>query len=249
MSASSKSVQALAKFIAYVLGRHPDEFGLIPDELGFVKIKELLKALHEEPGWTYVRPDHLNELQFSSATNVIEIQDEKVRARERDRLPRHVIPEKLPGVLYTTVRRRAYPFVHDQGLRALPQSRIVLSSHNEMARRLGKRIDAHPVLLTVQVSLAQSAGTQFNQYGDKLFVADFIPTSALQGPPLPKTPYGKRTAPEPERPRTPGSYFPDAAAIEDPGATTGRPTHRKEKDWKKGRRAARRHKERQRRGT
>ena len=30
-----------AKFLAYILGVHPDEFGLVPDKEGFVKIKDL----------------------------------------------------------------------------------------------------------------------------------------------------------------------------------------------------------------
>jgi len=46
-----RSPQNLAKMLAYVLGRRPDEFGLIPDAEGFVRIKDLLKALHEEEGW------------------------------------------------------------------------------------------------------------------------------------------------------------------------------------------------------
>lgn len=249
MNPPSKSVQTLSKFIVYVLGRRPDEFGLIPDELGFVKIKDLLKALHEEPGWSYVRPDHLNELQFSAATNVVEIEKEKVRARERANLPQTRTPDKLPGLLYTAVRRRAYSVVHDQGLRAPFPPGIVLSSHNEMAARLGKRIDGHPVLLTIQVPAAKSAGAQFRQYGEALFIADFIPAGAMQGPALPKTPPKPKSAPETERAKTPGSYFPHASVIEEPGVTTGSSARRKKKEWKQDRRAARRYKERQSRGT
>ena len=46
-----KDPKQLAKLLNYALGRDPDEFGLVPDESGFIKIKELLKALHEEDGW------------------------------------------------------------------------------------------------------------------------------------------------------------------------------------------------------
>ena len=60
-----KSSEKLAKFLHYVLGRHPDEFGLVPDADGWVKIKELLNALSEESGWGYVRTSHLNEIMLT----------------------------------------------------------------------------------------------------------------------------------------------------------------------------------------
>jgi hypothetical protein len=56
----AKSPQSLAKLITYILGRRPDEFGLVTDTEGFVKIKELLKAITEEAGWKYVRRSDLN---------------------------------------------------------------------------------------------------------------------------------------------------------------------------------------------
>ena len=36
-----RSPKQLAKFLNYVLGRRPDEFGLVMDKDGFVKIKDL----------------------------------------------------------------------------------------------------------------------------------------------------------------------------------------------------------------
>ena len=42
------SPKQLAKFLNYVLGRRPDEFGLVTDKEGFVKIKDLIKATSEE---------------------------------------------------------------------------------------------------------------------------------------------------------------------------------------------------------
>ena len=56
-----KHTQKLAKFLDYVLGRNPDEFGLVPDEQGYVKIKELLKALNQEEGWRHLRLANINE--------------------------------------------------------------------------------------------------------------------------------------------------------------------------------------------
>ena len=52
--AKRRSLEQLAKFISYILGRNPAEFGLVLDSDGFVKIKEFLKAVSEEEGLKYV---------------------------------------------------------------------------------------------------------------------------------------------------------------------------------------------------
>jgi putative RNA 2'-phosphotransferase len=52
----------LSRLMIYILGYRPDEFGLVPDPGGYVRYKELLQAIHEEPGWGYVRQSHFNEI-------------------------------------------------------------------------------------------------------------------------------------------------------------------------------------------
>ena len=48
--------------MVYMLGYRPDEFGLVPDPEGYIPYKNLLQAIHEEPGWGYVRQGHFNEI-------------------------------------------------------------------------------------------------------------------------------------------------------------------------------------------
>lgn len=83
----TRSPQNLAKMLAYVLGRRPDEFGLIPDAEGFVKIKDLLKALHEEAGWGYVNESHLRQVLITVPAPAFEIDAQRIRARLRESLP------------------------------------------------------------------------------------------------------------------------------------------------------------------
>ena len=70
-----RSPKQLAKLIDYVLSRRPDEFGLVIDSEGYIKIKELLKALNEEKGFRHVRRSHLNEILYSIANPPFEIAD------------------------------------------------------------------------------------------------------------------------------------------------------------------------------
>ena len=172
---------------AYVLGRRPDEFGLVPDRHGFVKTKTFLKALHEEPGWGRIRQGDINELLVSLSDAPVELDAERIRAVEGSGESGHLEPApELPPLLYTCVRRRAYPRVHRHGISPSHDPHVVLARDEAMARRIGQRSDSQPVVLTVQTREAVSRGTQFLSAGRLLFCADYIPAGTFTGPPLPK---------------------------------------------------------------
>ena len=184
--AQQKNLKKLSKLISYVLGHKPAEFGLVPDRDGFVKIKEFLKAVCEEEGLRYIRKSHINEILTTLSHPPIEIKDNYIRATHRDQLSKHNPAQTLPKLLYTCVRRKAYPFVLDKGIFPTGYSRVILSSEPEMAERMGKRKDRMPVLLTVQTQKSLEKGTLFYEAGDTLYLADAIQTGCFTGPALPK---------------------------------------------------------------
>lgn len=248
MTSHFHDIKRLAKLITYVLGRRPDELGLIPDSQGFIKIKTLLKAVHEEPQWSYLRLSHLQELAISLQPSPIEINDNLIRANDRSGLPQPTSPSQLPKLLYTAVRRRAYPHVAANGITSADDSWIVLSSEEAMARRLGRRTDNDPVILTVQTGAFQSSGIEYRQYGSALFICKRIPLGTFSGPPLPKE-RPASSAPSDkgqklDKPKTPGSFFPDPESIWEDGRETPRRRDKKEKTWQKDRRLARKEKQR-----
>lgn len=236
----------LAKFLDYILGRRPDEFGLVPDGEGFIKIKDLLKVMHEEEGWGYVHQGALNEVVVSLPDAPVEIADTRVRAVNRDLLPVSTVPDSLPKLLYTAVRSKAHPVVVENGilpLGGLPY--VVMSSDRAMALRIGRRIDAAPVLLTVQVEWAAQSGVEIQQFGEKLYLAESIPVGAFTAPPLPKEisePKPKKKASEEiARAKTPGSFMLDLADIEEK-ASVRRERKKKEISREKERRHMRKQK-------
>ncbi len=206
--AKLKSPQRLAKFLAYILERRPDEFGLVPDPDGFVAIKELLKAVHEEEGWRWIRQSHINEVLVTLPDPPIETSDKRIRARDRSRLPVHDPEMNPPPHLYTCVRQRAHPVVLEKGIRPAGAPHVILSSIREMALRIGGRSDPAPVTLTVQVEKCERKGVRFRRAGETLFLADFIPMGCFMAPPLPKEKAeAKKTSAPPEAPKTPGSFL------------------------------------------
>ncbi len=207
----TRSPRNLAKMLAYVLGRRPDEFGLIPDADGFVKTKDLLKALHEEHGWGYVNESHLREVLITTPTPAFEIDAHRIRARQREVLPPDPEAERPPKLLYAPVRRRAYPSVHANGIYPSAHPQVVLSAQREWAERLGRRIDPDPVILAVNVRSAEEQGVTFARFGAGLFLAGQIPAGCFSGPALPDEP--AETARKParaerhsDRPATAGSF-------------------------------------------
>ena len=109
MTKPSLQVDKLSKFLSYVLGRRPDEFGIVPDSAGYVGIKALLRTLNEEPGWRHIRMTHLNEALMTPANPAIQIEAGRIRAIERTMLPVAEKPEAFPKLLYIAIRPRAYP--------------------------------------------------------------------------------------------------------------------------------------------
>jgi putative RNA 2'-phosphotransferase len=228
----SRGPRALAKMMTYVLARHPGEFGLVPDADGFVRVKDLLKALHEEDGWRHVNSTHLNEVLLSVPEAGFELTEGRIRAgTRRDPEPEDQPPPKL---LYACIRRRAYPHVHAEGLEAPSPPGVILAVDREMAERLGRRIDPDPVLLTVNVQLLRDAGRVLTPAGSGLFATDRVPAGTFTGPPLPKEkPEESRAAGSTAEPQLmPGSFAMDVGRTE-AGAHVPESLKRRTADGKK----------------
>jgi putative RNA 2'-phosphotransferase len=230
----------LSKFIAYMLGRRPDEFGLVPDASGFFKIRDFLKAIVEEDGWRHVRRSHLNEILLTVPNPPMEIRENRIRSKSPPRTPQPIQPESLPKLLYTCVRNRAYPHVAEKGISPSGQASVILCASPQMAERIGKRSDPSPVLLTVHVKNSTSLRVTFLQSGESLFLAEHIPVGCFSGPPLPKQkaePQKRAVQKVPEPIEPAGSFHLDLDRLRQRHLPKGR---KKTIDWKKERKRMKR---------
>lgn len=239
-------VEGLCRFMAYVLARRPDEFGLVPDSDGWISVKELLQALHEEEGWRHVRQGHINELMMDQGRNVFKLDGVSMKAAERHfPEPVPVAPKDLPKLLYTAVRSRAHPVVMEKGL-TVPEGRwIVLSASRAMASRIGRRKDPEPVILEIGAASAGAVGVGFFSFGD-LFLAESLPDECIlgpQAPPRPPAPPAKTSGPSKEKdlPIRSGDFTPGSFTLS-PERDLGRcraAKGRKPRGWKEKARARR----------
>ena len=241
-----QSTRRLEKFIVYVLGRRPDEFGLVPDAEGWVKLKDLLKALNEEDGWRHVRRSHIDEIVLTQPAAEIEINDNRVRARLREHLPVPQPVDRPPKLFFTCIRRRAYSVVLEKGIVAAEGKKVVLAAAPDLALRIGRRRDPDPVLLTVNVEQALTHGIALHRFGELLYLADAIPSGCFTGPPLPKEkPAAAKPPVEPERAsrHEAGTFVLDPSRF-DPDSRKKDPARKhREQDWKKERRQQRKQKD------
>jgi putative RNA 2'-phosphotransferase len=239
MALNRKEIQRFAKFLSYVLGVRPDEFGLVPDPEGFVWIKDLLQALREEDEWRFLGRAHLAELLHAGFGQEFEIQEDRIRCR----VPKgSILPEPVgspPAKLYCAVRQRAHPVVLEKGLKPAKGPWVVLSRTPEMALRIGRRKDPHPVTLEVRAQQAAASGLRFHSTQGELFLVEEIPATFLVGPrPAQERKEGRasrRITALPTEPPIQGSFYPDPH--KDMGLGPPRPSRRsKDPQWRRERR-------------
>ena len=233
-----RKIKQFKKILSYILERHPGEFGLIPDEAGYVKIKDLLKALNETDGWRNIRESTIRELLLVDKDPPVEIDGGRIRARQRDHLPQIEPAPEPPKILYTSVRKKAYPHVLEKGVSSPDNAGVILSPDSEMAARLGRRKDRQAVVLTVHTTQAAGRNIAFSRFTDVLYLADHIPPDIFTGPPLPKkTEKAKKPSPAKAKATQPaaGSFSVTPEMI-DAGAGKKTKDVKKKTDWKKDRR-------------
>jgi putative RNA 2'-phosphotransferase len=186
-------VTDLSRFLIYILAHRPDEFGLVPDPVGFIALKEILRAIHEEPGWGYVRESHIREVLIGKDRELFVWEEDRLKAVEqRWQLDLQTPSVNTPKILFVAIRRKAHVHVMEKGLHS--DRPLVLSPDRDMALRIGRRRDPKPILLEVMTGPAQQRGVLFHAFGG-LYLAGEVPPEFITGPPVPEE------IPEPQPPK------------------------------------------------
>ena len=233
-----RQLESLARMLAYMLGHHPDEFGLVLAEDGSIPLKELHQALSREPGWGFVRRHHLDQVVSLMQPPAFAVEEERIRALQSGPRPRRRPGQPPPPLLYLAIAPKMHERVWQEGLKAAAGRELLLARTPDTALKLGKRRAPTPVLVTIQAQAAAQAGLSFTGYGEELFLAAGLPREFLQlpSPPAPeKRPPLPQAAPPPPLPKTPGSFLVEfPPGLDQPG----RRSDKKDKKGKKGKKGA-----------
>jgi len=206
---NKRKVANLNRLLMYILGNRPDEFGLAPDKEGYISLKELLRAINEEPNIAYVRESHIREVLLHNRDGFFEITEKKIRSVKRnftlvDKDQDRVHP---PKTLYKGIKRKAYPFILKSGLLPGSKKHIVMTKDKDLAIRIAHRLDQKPIILEIKAGVAAENGIPFFLFGDSIYLADKIPAQFISGPPLPKELPSKKDMVANKREITPGSFI------------------------------------------
>ncbi len=211
-----RTLEFLSKLLSYILRHHPDEYGLVLDEEGFVSIKELHQAIIEDKAWSFVRKAHIMDVVNLSNRKRFEIKDGKIRATYGHSLPvkLHYEPVVPPKILYHATSRRSYPYILEKGLLPMGRQYVHLTVNKELALRIGKRRDNKPVLIKVWAQKAYEAGITFYCPNELIYLTKRIPPTFFSGPSLKKVAVKKRVSKEETAPPSPATFVLSQEMIE-----------------------------------
>lgn len=173
---------SISKEVSYALRHHPEEFGLAPDEQGFVPVDELLAALNaRHVSKRPVTRTDLEQIIATSSKQRHQICGNRIRALYGHSFATRIdhAPATPPDVLYHGTARRSLASIRQQGLLPMGRQYVHLSTTVAMAREVGARHDAHPAILLVDAKAAASDGIRFYPGNNDVWLADWVPPQYL----------------------------------------------------------------------
>ncbi|MCR4869841.1 MAG: RNA 2'-phosphotransferase [Atopobiaceae bacterium] len=172
----------ISKEVSYALRHAPEEYGLVLDGEGFVPVGELLFAINAcHPGRAPVTQDDLEEIIAASDKRRHEISDGRIRALYGHSVEKAIerTPATPPGILYHGTTHKALGAIMEEGLLPMGRQLVHLSADVEMAKQVGGRRDAHPVILQVDAASAHADGIAFFLGNERVWLADSVPARYL----------------------------------------------------------------------
>ena len=171
----------LSKVVSYALRHRPWEFELELSPEGWAPTVQLLSALRADPDWQDVTEDDLAAMIAASPRRRHELADGQIRAFYGhsvaveapeddvvpDRLYHGTAPASVEGILRGGLSPRGRRFVH-------------LGVDPLIARTVGRRKAAEPVILEVDVPAARLAGVRFHRASREIVVTEAVPAAHLR---------------------------------------------------------------------
>jgi putative RNA 2'-phosphotransferase len=170
-------VVQLSRTMAYALRHHPEEFGLVLDVEGWVKVETLLQALRKRRAeWRDVQREDFVRVIERSEKKRYEMQGDKIRAYYGHSIGGKIVHEgsKPPRELYHGTTPKAYEAIRVEGLRPMGRQYVHLSEDEETARAVALRRTNRPVILRIAAWKAYERGQHFYVGNDNVWLVDAV---------------------------------------------------------------------------
>ncbi|KPL01364.1 MAG: hypothetical protein AMJ91_00370 [candidate division Zixibacteria bacterium SM23_73_3] len=155
----------LSKFMSFVLRHKPQNFGLFPDQYGFVNMQDLLNALKNRYG--KVQASDIEKVVQNCPKGRFEIKGEKIRARYGHSIDVMLDGETFqpPDFLYHGTSPAMKDAILTEGIKPMRRRFVHLSKTKEEAFQVGRRKSKNPILFIVKAREAYQRGVKFYDLG------------------------------------------------------------------------------------
>ena len=171
--------QKVSRLMAYILRHSPEEFGLKPDERGFVLLDELVRAL--KTAYPDVDGEFILEIVKNDPKGRYEIKDGKIRARYG-----HSYPVSLDHgedmesrVLYHGTPRRNLKSILREGLKPMKRQFVHLTTSRSEALETGRRHGRNVVLLIIDADCLRRKGLKIYRAGKNVRLVEKVPPDCI----------------------------------------------------------------------
>ena len=187
-----------------MLARNPASFRLIGDEDGWIRIRDIHKALLEEKLFPAMTPRSIEQHFMLFRPDGFECEDGRVRAVPGIQAPGIFTyrPASPPEMLFSVIRPRALHHVHVEGLSSSRErSWLVLHSSRKEAIVYGRRFHNQPLVCKIEAGKADRNGVRFFHAGQGLFLSKKIDRQWLILPEIKEGPdaEGRKTKSRPDK--------------------------------------------------
>ena len=173
----------MSKAVSHALRHVPDQYGITLDEEGWTPVEALLAGLRRRRReWRDLSPRNLEEMNARASKQRFEFSEGNIRALYGHSLQARIQKREAepPPTLYHGTGPDAARLILREGLKPMRRQYVHLSATVEMAREVGRRKAAQPVILTVRAAEAHLAGITFYAEANGVWLADAVPPDYIE---------------------------------------------------------------------
>jgi len=181
MARGSNKFMVLSKFMSFVLRHKPQNFGLVPDQYGFVEVEDLLNVLKNR--YKNIQSSDIEAVVQSCPKKRFEIMGQKIRARYGHSIDVMLDAEPCqpPDCLYHGTNPGMKDAIFTEGIKPMRRKYVHLSKTKQDAFQVGRRKSKNPIVFTVKAKEAHQRGVKFYDLGVVILTQE-VPSEFVQTP-------------------------------------------------------------------